>query len=177
MKNPAYRKAPAKDPMKQYQGAVSRAAGQHFEQAIDTALAYYAQHGVAVIEKTPEPMRPTKDLGGGKFIAHYDKQAQPDYKGVLKGGGAVIFEAKHTASDRIEQSRVTAEQTAALDRYAAMGARCFVVVGFSMRDFFNIPWETFKDMKARWGRKYATPADLEDFRIPTGRHGQLLILG
>ena len=51
-----------KDPMKQYQGAVSRAQGKHFEEYIDLSLRYYEQRGEAVVEKTPEPMRPTKDL-------------------------------------------------------------------------------------------------------------------
>ena len=69
-----------KDPMKQYQGAVSRAQGKHFEEYIDLSLRYYEQRGEAVVEKTPEPMRPTKDLGNGKFIAYYEKAAQPDYK-------------------------------------------------------------------------------------------------
>ena len=94
-----------KDPMKQYQGAVSRAQGKHFEEYIDLSLRYYEQRGEAVVEKTPEPMRPTKDLGNGKFIAYYEKAAQPDYKGTLKGGRAVVFEAKYTHSAQMEQSR------------------------------------------------------------------------
>ena len=91
-----------KDPMKQYQGAVSRAQGKHFEEYIDLSLRYYEQRGEAVVEKTPEPMRPTKDLGNGKFIAYYEKAAQPDYKGTLKGGRAVVFEAKYTHSAQMK---------------------------------------------------------------------------
>lgn len=116
-----------KDPMKQYQGAVSRAQGKHFEEYIDLSLRYYEQRGEAVVEKTPEPMRPTKDLGNGKFIAYYEKAAQPDYKGTLKGGRAVVFEAKYTHSAQMEQSRVTREQAARLDDHLAAGAMCFVV--------------------------------------------------
>jgi recombination protein U len=171
-----YRKTPAKDPQRQYQGAVNKQMGKNFELVIDAALNHYAQRGTAFIQKTPEPMRPTKDLGGGKFIAHYDKQAQPDYKGVMKGGRGVVFEAKHTTGDRIEQSRVTDEQAANLDRYADMGAVCFILVGFSMRDFFAIPWAVFRDMKNRYGRKYATPDNLDDYKVSTGRYGQLLFL-
>lgn len=76
-----------KDPMKQYQGAVSRAQGKHFEEYIDLSLRYYEQRGEAVVEKTPEPMRPTKDLGNGKFIAYYEKAAQPDYKAPSREAG------------------------------------------------------------------------------------------
>ena len=93
-----------KDPMKQYQGAVSRAQGKHFEEYIDLSLRYYEQRGEAVVEKTPEPMRPTKDLGNGKFIAYSEKAAQPDYKGTLKGGRAVVFEAKYTHSAQMSRA-------------------------------------------------------------------------
>ena len=177
MKTTGYRKIPAKDPKRVYQGTANKAMGNALEIVIDAALDYYARRGVAVIEKTPEPMKPVKDLGGGKFVAHYEKKAQPDYKGVLKGGQSVIFEAKHTTADRIEQSRVTDAQGAALDQYAAMGAECFIVVGFNMREFYKIPWELFRDMKSEFGRKYATAADLEQYRIKLGGYAQLLILG
>lgn len=80
-----------------YIGARSRAEGAGFEAIISSACDYYRAIGRADIEKTPEPMKP---LGGanrsGRFLACYTKQAQPDYKGVLSGGRAVVFEAKHT---------------------------------------------------------------------------------
>jgi len=177
MKQPAYRKDTAKDPRKQYQGATNNQMGRSFEAIINDALAYYAQRGDALIHKTPEPMRPTKDLGGGKFIAHYEKKAQPDYKGVLKGGRAVSFEAKATSTGRMEQGRVTPEQTETLTGLAKMGAECFVIVGFGLRDIFKIPWADWCNMKARWGRKYITPDDLDCCRVQTGRNGQPLILG
>jgi len=162
--------------MKQYQGAVNRAQGKHFEDYIDLALRYYDQRGEAAIEKTPEPMRPTKDLGNGKFIAYYEKQAQPDYKGVLKGGRAVIFEAKYTSAEKMEQSRVTREQSDTLDHYEAMGAVCFVVAAFDRRGYYRIPWETWRRMKELYGRKYIKPEDVDGFRLQAGRSGALLIL-
>jgi len=176
MKQPAYQKTPTKDPQKQYQGTVNKQMGRSFERYIDEALAYYAQRGDAMIMKTPEPMRPTKDLGGGRFVAHHEKKAQTDYKGVLKGGRAIIFEAKYTNSDRMEQDRVTPEQAATLNKCAAMGAECFVVVGFGLQDIFKIPWGEWREMKAHWGRKYVTPADLDRHRVQSGRQGQPLIL-
>ena len=79
----------AKDPKRQIQGAVSRAQGRRFEERLDDSFAYYADRGFAIVEKTPEPMRPTKSLGNGKFIAFFEKKAQPDYKGTIKGGRTV----------------------------------------------------------------------------------------
>ena len=66
-----------KDPKRQLLGKIAKARGKQFESRIDDSFAYYAQKGFAIIEKTPEPMHPTKNLGNGKFIAYYEKQAQP----------------------------------------------------------------------------------------------------
>ena len=103
-----------------YQGAVSRAQGAQFEQAIAGACDLYREKGMADIEKTPEPMRPIKRLAEGRFVAIFEKQAQPDYKGTLAGGQAVMFEAKSTATDRITQDRVTEDQAERLTRCAKL---------------------------------------------------------
>ena len=71
-------------------------------------------------------MRPIKDMGGGKFLAVYTKAAQADYKGLLAGGRAINFEAKHTDTGRMEQSRVTEDQAERLPASAsAARAYCF----------------------------------------------------
>ena len=83
-----------------YIGARSRVEGAGFENIINSACAYYCSIGLADVEKTPEPMKPIGSPDrAGRFIACYTKQAQPDYKGILRGGKAVNFEAKHTDSD------------------------------------------------------------------------------
>lgn len=165
-----------KDPRRQRLGAIAKAQGKRFEERLDEAFAYYRDRGYAIIEKTPEPMRPTKNLGNGKFIAFFEKKAQPDYKGVIKGGRAVMFEAKFTSKERMEQNRVERGQGEYLDRHQVLGARCFVVVGFSTGEVYRLPWDNWKDMKRKWGRKYVTEADLEDYRVPTARNGALLLL-
>lgn len=150
-----------KDPKRQLLGKIAKARGKQFESRIDDSFAYYAQKGFAIIEKTPEPMHPTKNLGNGKFIAYYEKQAQPDYKGTIKGGRTVMFEAKFTAADRMEQSRVLQSQQDYMDRHQALGARCFVIAGFSSGMVYCVPWDIWKTMKDHFGRKYVTEADLE----------------
>ena len=49
-----------KDPKRQLLGKIAKARGKQFESRIDDSFAYYAQKGFAIIEKTPEPMHPTK---------------------------------------------------------------------------------------------------------------------
>ena len=121
-------------------------------------------------------MRPTKSIGGGKFIAFFEKQAQPDYTGTIKGGRSVRFEAKFTSTDRLEQSRVLPKQIKNLDRHQKLGARCYVIAGFLSNEVYRVPWDVWQSMKEYFGRKYVTEQDLEPYRVPTARNDTLLLL-
>lgn len=147
-------------------GSQSRAAGAYFENIIEGSLEWYKIHGVAVIEKTPEPMKPLgKPNQRGQFLACYTKAAQPDFKGTITGGRSVAFEAKQTTTDRIEYKATTEEQNEQLEKHYKLGAAVFVLVSFNFRDFFRIPWPVWRDMKEIYGRKYIKPAELEQYRV------------
>lgn len=155
-----------KDYKRYVTGKRNRAAGELWENMIKSACQNYRLDGVAEIEKTPEPMRPlSRPNAKGQFTACFTKQAQPDYKGTLKGGRAVVFEAKHTEGDRIERSVVTEEQEKALERHYRLGALCFVLVSFGFQRYFRIPWDIFRDMKEHYGRKYIKPEEMEEYAI------------
>ena len=158
-----------------YKGHMNRENGAFFEYIIEAGCEYYRQKGVADIEKTPEPMRPVKNIGEGKFIAYFEKAAQPDFKGVLSGGRAVVFEAKHTDTDQIEQKRVSAEQVKNLEMAWKLGAETFVLCSIS-DGFYRLPWEFWRDMKSVLGRKYVTADDLRPYKIDIGGPGALLFL-
>lgn len=147
------------------QGYRNKYNGQLFEDIVTASCHHYIAEGKALIIKTPEPMKPIRDLGQGKFIACYEKHAQPDYKGTLAGGRTVIFDAKHTDEDRLLQRAVTEAQTVALNKHQEFGAVCFVLVSFGFQQFFNIPWEVFRTMKERYGRKYIKPEDVQEYRV------------
>lgn len=97
-------------PAASYRGAMSNARGRQFEAVIDAGCRYYRMHGIANIEKTPEPFRCLHKGAGGIAKVQFMSHAQPDYKGVLKGGRAIVFEAKATDKDRIMQSVLTEKQ-------------------------------------------------------------------
>lgn len=157
---------PNKKIRNQIKGARNKRDGKIFEELIEAACVQYFIDKVAKIEKTPEPI---KQLGpkqeGGRFIAAYEKSAQVDFKGTLKGGRTVCFDAKHTETDRIQRSAISSDQEECLDGYMEMGATCFVLVGFSFRDFFRVPWGVWKNMKQIYGRKYLKPEDIEQYRV------------
>ena len=147
-------------------GAQNRAAGEHFEKTIEASLVWYKLRGDAEIEKTPEPMKPLgRPNKKGHFPACYVKAAQPDFKGTLAGGRSVVFEAKHTVADKIDQKVVTEDQWDRLNSHYRLGAVAFVVVGLGFEDFYRVPWKVWRDMKEIYGHKHMKRDELEPFRI------------
>lgn len=147
-------------------GSQSRQAGAYFENMIEASLRWYEDKGVAAVIKTPEPMKPlSKPNQRGQFLACFTKAAQPDFKGTLTGGRSVVFEAKHTESDRIEYSRLTDEQVEQLERHHKLGAAAFVLVSFGLQDFYRIPWPVWRDMKEIYGYKHIKQPELEPYRV------------
>lgn len=82
---------------------------------------------MADIEKTPEALKPLRNLGKGQFVAVYTEKAQADFKGFMMGGAAVCFEAKHTDTGRMDQDRVTPAQAERLERCHVYGGHAFVL--------------------------------------------------
>ena len=155
-----------KNAERELRGRRSRISGQHFEDMIAASLNWYKSMNVAHIEKTPEPMKPLgKANRFGQFLACFTKQGQPDFKGTITGGRSVVFEAKHTDGDRITFDRLTEEQVRALDAHHKLGAATFVLVSFGLQDFYRVPWETWRDMKELYGRKYIRQNELEECRV------------
>ena len=99
-----------------------------------------------------------------------------DYKGTLKGGRTILIEAKFTSTDRLTQDRVLDIQASYMDRHQSLGARCFVVAGFSTGEVYKIPWNDWKAMKDLFGRKYVKEEDLQPYRVKTAWNGTLFLL-
>ncbi|MBO5610609.1 MAG: Holliday junction resolvase RecU [Eubacterium sp.] len=147
------------------QGRRSRAFGEIFETRIGHALDRYADLDVACIQKTPEPFRVIRNIGNGRFEGFYEKKGQPDFKGCLCDGTAIVFEAKHTDSDRIQQSVVTDMQTFYFNKYEKLGARCYVMVSLGLSTFYRVPWDVWKGMKEKFGHKYMNADDLQLYKL------------
>lgn len=158
-------------------GRKSKAAGDYFEGIVSAACCFYEEKGIAVIEKTPEPMRVLQpyDRRRGQFICCFAKQAQPDFKGVLMDSTMVIFDAKHTEKERIIRDVVTEEQEKCFERYLKMGAMCFLVISIELKRFYRVPWTIFRDMKIRYGHKYMNLDELKPYEI-SYRNGVLRLL-
>lgn len=160
-------------------GRRAHANGEQFERMIESAIRIYEENGNCAIDKSPEPlkvMRPYKEHPGW-FVATFTKQAQPDFKGILEDATMVLFDAKHTDAAQIRRHVVSQEQERCFERYAAMGAMCFIVVSLGFENFFRVPWIVFRDMQTIFGHKYMNARELEPYRIPFKRGVPLFLDG
>ena len=165
------------DPRKQLIGQRSKAAGETFERWISAACEFYKNRGWAHIEKTPEPFHITGRDRDGTIKGYYEKKGQPDYKGILCDGTGIMFEAKHTDSDRMRQEVVTDTQWENLDLYEKFGAHCYVMVSIAeilpcalgcMETYERTVWPEVHER----GRSGAVPAEREYVHnIDFGRSG------
>ena len=163
------------DSRRQITGRRSKAAGETFERWISSACEFYKKQGWAHIEKTPEPFHITGKERSGEVRGFYEKKGQPDYKGILCDGTGIMFEAKHTDSDRMRQEVVTDTQWESLDLYEKFGAHCYVMVSMGLRNFYSVPWDVWKRMKELYGRKYMKEEDLKPYQLQE-RQCTILIL-
>lgn len=100
-----------KKALRKYRGAVSRSQGLLHEKMIEAGCQYYRQIGKAYIVKEPEPFRVIKkDKRTGRAMIQFVRHAQPDFHGTLKDGLSIVFEAKHTQSDRIKHEGLLREK-------------------------------------------------------------------
>lgn len=153
-----------KDPQRIWQNTVNNAQGHLFEEQIVKGCRYYSSIGAAEIDKTPEPFRVHSKSKNGMFTGRFTANAQPDFKGTLKGGQAIVFEAKYTTTEKLHQDVLTNQQYDTLERYDALGAIAGVCAGIKAKCYF-IPWDIFRDMKLIFGRKYVTQNDLKKYEV------------
>ena len=150
------------DPNRQLVGKLSRESGKIFEEAVEVICRVYEMNGLAKIEKTPEPMKILKYLDKGRFEAVFEKDAQPDFKGVVKGGRTVVFDAKHTDSDRIKYHVLSDHQRETLIKYSELGAIAFILVGFTNGKIYKIDINEWVNMRSDFGRLYITQEELDN---------------
>lgn len=160
---------------RQIAGRRSKVTGSLFEKYMSAACEYYRELNLAFIEKTPEPFHITAKGKDGVVKGYYEKHAQPDYKGILCDGTGIMFEAKHTDSDKIQQSAVLEHQAESLDCYERMGAQCFVMVSMGLVKFYRVPWKIWKSMKDLFGHKYMNEQELKPYELKL-RECKILIL-
>lgn len=145
-------------------GRRAKSNGQRFEELIEQSNQYYQKSGIAYIQKTPEPMRPIKRAGAGRFIAYYEKKGQPDFQGTLKGGTSIVFEAKNTDSTNIRFDRVTDNQLNQLSQHQKLGGLSLILISFSLKSFYSVPLNEWERLMHSLNKKSVNQADLAEYK-------------
>lgn len=168
-----------KNPLRQLQGKINKEWGQNFEQQVEVICKMYEQNKLAKIEKTPEPMKILKHIENGHFETVFTKSAQPDFKGTIKGGTTVVFDAKFTEADKIKFQALSDYQRETLLSYSELGAIAFVLVGFLDGSIYKVDIKTWNDMKQIFGRKYIKKEELDKMKLRASKckNGSVDFLG
>lgn len=146
----------------QRRGHRNQENGAAFEKMLSQMFQTMEMMQLAKISKVPEPLRVLGPAEKGVWRAIFIRTAvMVDYQGTLIGGRAVYLEAKHTRAEKMEQDRVAERQAEALDKYAALGASCGVLVSFGAKCCGVVPWAAWRAMKEIFGRKYLRAEDVE----------------
>ena len=148
-------------------------SGSRFEALIEKDCERYRKEGLAIIYKNSEPLRPSGKFGkGGAISAYYQKKSVPDFTGVLKGGQAIMFEAKHVSGkSSMPFSRLQEHQEQFLIDFGAMGAESYVLIGFDMTDFYMIPIDDYLNFKENNGKKSLNKVEIEHYRVEKTEKG------
>ena len=78
----------------QYKNRLNNAQGQHFEREILAGCKMYEHHGIATIDKTPEPFKVTsKNHRTGEFAGRFSKH-NPTFKGPYTAVGRLYLKPK-----------------------------------------------------------------------------------
>lgn len=158
-------KVKVKNPNRQLIGRKSHGLGESFEEQVSNMCNLYEMKQLAKIEKTPEPMKIIKHIESGRFEAVFTKAAQPDFKGTIKGGKTVVFDAKYTQADRIRYQVLSNHQRETLLKYKELGAIAFILVGFQSGSIYRIDIETWVGMKENMGRTYIKEEELKKMSL------------
>ncbi len=124
--------------------------GRPFEEFINFANKSYQARGIACVHKVPTEFLPIRDGTGRVVDCKVEHKSCVDYLGRYKGT-PVAVEAKHTDDARIRFDRVEDHQAAYMDDFCKdPGAVGIILVSFSLRRFFAVPWQAWKGARDQW---------------------------
>lgn len=125
-------------------GVFAHRVGHAWEQALQMQHEHYGRLEVAQVVKTyPSTMTVAEvDVQDGetKRRVFHKASGLPDYVGVIKGGRAILFEAKSWRAENRHRHRKAVHQAVSLSQWAKLGALCGYLV----------EWRTKAGREARW---------------------------
>ncbi len=124
--------------------------GRPFEELLNYIHAGYQSSGIACIHKVPTEFIPLRDHKGRVCNVKVEHKSCVDYLGRYRGI-PVAIEAKHTEGNRIPFAQVQDHQADYMDDFCKdQRAVGIVVVSFSLRRFFAVPWPFWRIARKQW---------------------------
>lgn len=110
--------------------------GSILEEMINRTNDYYAENGLALIQKIPTPITPI-DMNEKKQITlgYFDKKSTVDYIGAIQGL-PVCFDAKECATTTFTLNNIHEHQVKFMKGFESQGGIAFLLIHFTGADRF-----------------------------------------
>lgn len=125
--------------------------GSSLEDSINFTISKYRVNKLALIQKIPTPIIPTKIDKEKKHItlAFFEEKSTVDYIGVVQGI-PVCFDAKECAVDTFSLQNIHEHQVNFMKEFEEQGGISFLLIYYSKRDLYY--YLTYKQLYEFWKR-------------------------
>lgn len=124
--------------------------GKNWERMLSLIHARYEAQGLAVVIRTPPPMKILGSIGKGQFRACFESHGPPDYL-ILTDGLPIMAEAKESAQARWALSNLHLHQADRLSRWQDQRGRSIVLLHHRpSRSHWILPWERLEPTWRSW---------------------------
>ena len=125
--------------------------GSVLEDMVNRTISDYRVKKLALIQKIPTPIVPTKmDNEGHITLAYFDKKSTVDYLGVVQEI-PVCFDAKECKSNTFPLSNIHKHQYEFMEDFEAQGGVSFLLIYFSKMS--KVYYMKFNELKKLWDKK------------------------
>lgn len=121
--------------------------GSSLEELINLTNDKYREHGLALIQKIPTPIKPIKlDQENGHIsLAYFEKRSTVDYIGVVQGI-PICFEAKETTKEGLPLQNIHEHQIDFMSDFEKQEGVAFLIVFFAIHnEHYFFPFSKLKE--------------------------------
>lgn len=153
--------------------------GSALEEAVNLTNTGYLNAGLALVQKIPTPIVPTRiDQGTGRIAeAFFDAKSTVDYIGAVQGI-PVCFDAKECAKNTFPLKNIHDHQTAFMEDMEKQGGIAFLLVFFTESSAcYYLRFQKLKEFLERaksGGRKSFTLEEMEEEFLLNSHDGLLI---
>ncbi|MBR3288760.1 MAG: Holliday junction resolvase RecU [Lachnospiraceae bacterium] len=147
--------------------------GSVLEDMVNKTISDYRVKKLALIQKIPTPIVPTKmDKEGHITLAYFDKKSTVDYIGVVQEI-PVCFDAKECSVDTFPMSNIHKHQFEFMEDFEEQGGISFILLYFSKKS--TAYYLRFSELKKYWSKKKAINFDELDNSFVINMKGKIKI--